>query len=167
MPQGTQRPPIREEDRIKALERQVKSLERTVANLLKAKPRTHWRQIEFARTVEDPDAVPTYPVAATQDYPIRFVDMESSAGTNRSAGMQAYAHAPLSVLIPVDSLLVVKQTRKGKWAIVNIVPEDGCNPFLGWINAGGVPVDSEPSYVLSLSAAGCLRKTAVGDCDEE
>lgn len=166
MPNSTNRP-LSEREQIAQLQRQLADLTVKVDGLLKPKPRTHWRQIEFARTVADPDAVPTYPDAATQDYPIRFVDMEESAGTNRSAGLQAYAHAPLSVLIPVDSLLVVKQTRKGKWAIVNIVPEDGCNPFLGWINAGGVPVDSSPSYVLSLSAAGCLRKTAVGLCPEE
>lgn len=166
MPRSANKP-LTLQEQVLELAKTVAAQQRTIDSLLRPKPRTHWRQIEFARTIADPDAVPTYPDAETHDYPIRFVDMEESAGTNRSAGLQAYAHAPIAVLVPEGSLIIVKQTRKGRWAMISIVPADGCNPFLGWINAGGVPEDGSPAYALTLSAAGCLRKTPIGDCGEE
>jgi hypothetical protein len=166
MPNGTNRPPVREVDRIALLERTVARQQQQIDNLLRAKPRTHPRQIEFARTIADPAADPTYPIAETQAFPIVFVDMEESAGSPRSAAKQAYAHCPISTLIPVDTLLIVKLTRKGRWAVVSIVPEDGCTPFLGWLNFGDLEEDLTPAYVLSLSGAGCLKKTPAVPCEE-
>jgi hypothetical protein len=146
MPQGTQRPPIREEDRIKALERQVKSLERTVANLLKAKPRTHWHQVRLARTIDDGDYL-----GSGFRHPIVFVDAawdeanEDTDLTDKSESVQAYALSAESMAPGIGGLLFVEQTEKGQWLVldaavgsVRIAETDGSG-----IGAGGTATVTE------------------------
>lgn len=134
MPQGTNRPPS-DRDRIDQLQRQVASLERTVANLLRAKPRTHWSQVRLARTVDDGD----YPGGGHR-WPIVFLDAawdavdEDVDFTAKSAEPQAYALAIEPKTLAIGAMLFVEQTEKGAWMIVDSAEGLG----IGETQTGGI-----------------------------
>lgn len=120
MPQGTNRTPVRDSDRLALLERELSSVKQTLANLLRPKPRTHWSQVRLAQTIDEEGYSGT-----GQRHPIVFVDaiwdtVEDDVDlTAKSAEPQGYALTIEPTTMEVGTYVFVEQTEKGYWIVVD------------------------------------------------